>query len=95
MMTKPPDVVDDKRKRLGPGATRYDRFCTARRILNRTLARHSRYSATHHRAVRYGISEPTMKFVAGAVTAVRKVTGDSSITAEQLFDLEGENNGER
>lgn len=79
-----------KEKRLGPGTTRYDRFCTARDIKTRALARHSNYAATYHRAVRYGISEPTMEFVADAVRTVRRITGDSTITAEQLFDLEGD-----
>jgi hypothetical protein len=79
------------KRRLGPGTTRYDRFCTEHDIKNRDLAKHSNYTATHHRAVRYGINEPTMDFVAAAVRAVRQIIDNKTITAEQLFDLEGDN----
>lgn len=81
-------------RRLGPGTTRYDRFCSERGIRCRDLARYSEYTANYHRAVRNGLHDPTMDFVADAVRAVRKITGDSSIMANQLFPLDDDDEGD-
>ena len=83
-----------RKKRLGPGTTRYDRFCQARDIKCRDLARFSGYTSHYHRGVRNGLHVPTMKFVAAAVRAVRKITGDNSITANQLFPLDDDDDEE-
>lgn len=80
-----------KTKRIGPGTTRYDRFCQAAKLDCRSLARESGYTANYHRSVRHGICEPTLEFVAAALEAVRKLTGDKSITANHLFPLDDEN----
>jgi len=70
--------------------TRFDRFCRRHRIRAGALAKLSGYTTRHINLVRRGTSYPTLEFVAAMVRAARRHTGDASITANQMFELDDE-----
>lgn len=70
------------------GNTRLERFLTAREIDPTTFAKELGCSRQWLQRLRFGDAEPTAKSIPHVVRAARRLLGDPSITANDLFALD-------